>query len=99
MREPERRLFLGRAIGVNEVPRLVLGRPYEYPLFSIDQLAEVVSGQILPLTDQRTRLHPFAVLSEGDIANDGRKSVAAHVLGQLVLVETFFVAVTAAANT
>src|SRR3972149_6860458 len=64
VRAPERSLFLCRAIGVNEIPRLVLRRPYDHPLFRIDQLADIVSRQVLPLADNRARLNPLAVRPE-----------------------------------
>ena len=71
-REPGRDLFLCRAIGVDEVSRLVLRRPYDHPLFRVDQLADVVAGQVLPLADDRARLDPLAVRPERDLADDGR---------------------------
>src|SRR3954464_15811027 len=75
-------------VRIDQVSGLCFRRPHDRLRLAVTELIEVVRLSVLDLRPVHARLHPFAVLAEGEIAGHGLEARLVHVFGKLVVVET-----------
>src|SRR5437016_1332080 len=80
-------LFLDARIGLDNLAGAKLLGFEDHLGFRIAELLEIVALDVLELHLQHPRLRPFAVLAEGDFADDRVERMAAEVIGEPGLVE------------
>src|SRR5713101_1594547 len=75
------------AVRIDDVAGLVLRRPQDDLPAAIAKLLEIVGRNVLELCEEQARFGPLAVAAERNVSDDRLETMAADVLGPLVIVE------------
>ena len=54
----------------------------------VAELIEIISRDVLKLSEELARLRPLAVLAEPDVARHRLEGIGVNIVGQLVVIET-----------